>query len=64
MWPGKCVNTSSHFPELAEAAECGLVRVSDAALQLTERGIERADVLGHWLQSDDIVRARAAWEAA
>lgn len=54
----------THFPELAEAAECGLVRVSDAALQLTERGIERADVLGHWLQSDDIVRARAAWEAA
>ena len=54
----------THFPELEEAVECGLVSVSDAALQLTERGTERADVLGHWLQSDDIVRARAAWEAA
>jgi len=27
-------------------------------------GIERANVIGYWLQSDDVRRARDGWQAA
>lgn len=53
-----------HFPELSEAIDAALVEVDAAALRLTERGMERADVLGHWLQSAAILRARQEWTAA
>lgn len=54
----------AHLPELAEAVDAGLVTVSDAGLDLTEAGLERSDVLGHWLQSSAVRAARAGWEAA
>jgi oxygen-independent coproporphyrinogen-3 oxidase len=53
-----------HFAELHEAIDCELVTVDDDAVRLTERGMERADVLGHWLQSAAVVRAREEWTAA
>jgi oxygen-independent coproporphyrinogen-3 oxidase len=52
------------FPELHEVVACGLATLDDEALRLTERGVERADVLGHWLQSDEVLRARDEWVAA
>jgi oxygen-independent coproporphyrinogen-3 oxidase len=54
----------SHTPMLAEAITEGLITESPDTLCLTERGVECADVLGHWLQSDEVLAARAAWEAA
>lgn len=49
------------FPELAEAVAVGLVADDGAALALTPLGIERADVLGHWLQSTAVRSARRDW---
>ncbi len=53
-----------HFPELSEAVALGLVTETPSELLLTEFGMECADVLGHWLQSDEVLAARASWEAA
>ncbi|MES2642139.1 MAG: STM4012 family radical SAM protein [Myxococcota bacterium] len=53
-----------HLPELAEAVDAGLVTEADSGLGLTEAGLERSDVLGHWLQSAAVRAARAGWEAA
>lgn len=53
-----------HFPELTQAIECALVTIDASAVRLTERGMERADVLGHWLQSAPVIRARQEWTAA
>jgi len=53
-----------HFPELAEAVTEGLVFADSGSLQLTPHGLECADVLGHWLQSESVLSARATWEAA
>ena len=53
-----------HFPELAEAVTEGLVFADSGSLQLTPYGLECADVLGHWLQSESVLSARATWEAA
>jgi oxygen-independent coproporphyrinogen III oxidase len=53
-----------HFPELMEVVETGLGTLDAKALRLTDLGVERADVLGHWLQSEDVRRARGSWEAA
>jgi oxygen-independent coproporphyrinogen-3 oxidase len=52
------------FPELHEAIDCGLVTLDATELRLTALGVERADVLGHWLQSDAVIRAREEWVAA
>jgi oxygen-independent coproporphyrinogen-3 oxidase len=49
------------FPELGEAVAHGLI---DDSVRLTELGRERSDVLGHWLQSEPVRAARAAWTAA
>jgi oxygen-independent coproporphyrinogen-3 oxidase len=49
------------FPELGEAVAHGLI---DDSVRLTELGRERSDVLGHWLQSEAVRAARAAWTAA
>lgn len=54
----------SAVPELAEAIAEGLVTALPDRLCLTERGLECADVLGHFLQSQEVMAARAAWEAA
>ena len=54
----------AHFPELAETVENGLVIADADSLQLTPMGIECADVLGHFLQSESVLSARASWEAA
>jgi len=52
------------LPQLAEAIDAGLVGEAADALRLTERGLERSDVLGHWLQSPAVRAARAGWQAA
>jgi HemN C-terminal domain len=49
------------LPALAEAVDLGLVEAAPEAFRLTERGIEHADVLGDWLQSDAVRTARSAW---
>lgn len=54
----------SAAPELSEAIAEGLITPATTRLCLTDRGIESADVLGHWLQSEEVQAARAAWEAA
>lgn len=54
----------AQHPALAEALAAGLATIDAAAIQLTEAGIERADVLGHWLQSPAVQARRAAWSAA
>lgn len=54
----------THFPELSEAVDERLATIEEPAVRLTEMGVERADVLGHWLQSDDVRRAREAWNAS
>ncbi|MDP2315500.1 MAG: STM4012 family radical SAM protein [Pseudomonadota bacterium] len=54
----------AHLPELGEAVDAGLVEVGAGRVGLTETGLERSDVLGHWLQSAAVRAARAAWEAA
>ncbi|MDP2311026.1 MAG: STM4012 family radical SAM protein [Pseudomonadota bacterium] len=54
----------AHLPELAEAVDVGLIVADEASLDLTEAGLERSDVLGHWLQSAAVRAARAGWEAA
>jgi oxygen-independent coproporphyrinogen III oxidase len=51
-------------PALAEAIDAGLATIDDDAIHLTEAGVERADVLGHWLQSPAVQARRAAWSAA
>lgn len=53
----------AHAPELSAIVETGLGSLDDAALRLNETGLERADVLGHWLQSETIKDARQAWQA-
>ena len=53
-----------HFPELADLVATGLATLDTIGLRLTDVGVERADVVGHWFQSDDVRRARDAWQAA
>ena len=53
-----------HLPALREAIEVGLVIADDAALKLTEQGLEHSDVLGDWLQSPAVRAARATWLAS
>lgn len=53
-----------HFPELREAIELGLLIETEEELLLSELGQQSADVLGHWLQSEEVLSARASWEAA
>lgn len=53
-----------HFPELSEAVAAGLVCDTPSALLLTEQGQQYADVLGHWLQSEEVLAARSSWDAA
>jgi len=50
-----------HLPELEQAIEEELAMGDSDQVWLTERGIERSDVLGHWLQSDAVQAARAEW---
>ncbi len=50
-----------HLPELEEALDEQLATADEHLVRLTERGIERSDVLGHWLQSDAVQAARAEW---
>lgn len=52
------------LPELHEAVAAGLVRADAARLHLTPAGVERADVLGYWLQSPAVRAAREAWSRA
>jgi oxygen-independent coproporphyrinogen-3 oxidase len=52
-----------HVPELAQVVDTGLGTLTTHALVLTEQGVERADVLGDFLQSTQVVDARAAWAA-
>ena len=49
------------LPELIEVLETGLAAADDGALRLTDLGVERADVLGHWLQSEAVLRLRDGW---
>lgn len=53
-----------HFPELVQVVDCGLATLGPEDLRLTELGVERADVLGHWLQSGAVIHARESWVAA
>ncbi len=53
-----------HLPELLAIIEAGLATRRDGALVLTELGLERSDVLGHFLQSAAVRAARAAWVEA
>ncbi len=53
-----------HFPELQEVVDTGLASRDGQSLHLTDRGVERADVLGDWLQSEAVRAARDAWVAA
>ena len=53
-----------HFPELDQVLDTKLGTLDEASLRLNELGLERADVLGAWLQSDEVRRAREGWEAA
>lgn len=52
----------SDFPELAEAAELGLLTIEPEALSLTARGIEHADVIGQWLYSADVRDRMETWD--
>jgi oxygen-independent coproporphyrinogen III oxidase len=54
----------AHLPELREALEVGFVLADDAALRLTERGLDHSDVLGDWLQSPAVRAGRATWLAS
>ncbi len=52
------------LPELVELLAPGLAEWREGWLTLTAPGIERADVLGEWLQSEAVRRLRAEWTAA
>jgi oxygen-independent coproporphyrinogen-3 oxidase len=51
----------SHFPQLEELVATGLGVITDASIRLVERGIECADVIGLWLESDAVRLRRAEW---
>ena len=51
----------AHFPQLEELEATGLGVITDASIRLVERGIECADVIGHWLESDVVRLRRAEW---
>jgi oxygen-independent coproporphyrinogen III oxidase len=53
-----------HLPSLVEVIETELATLEDGILRLTERGIERADVIGQWLESSAVQGARAAWSGS
>lgn len=48
-------------PELLEAIELGLLQAVSGSLKLTPRGRELSDVLGDWLQSDNVRALRNSW---
>jgi oxygen-independent coproporphyrinogen-3 oxidase len=50
-----------HFPEIFELVALELGSIDSELIRLNERGIESADVLGFWLQSDAVRNARDRW---
>lgn len=50
-----------HFPELEELVATGLGVITDTSVRLVERGLESADVIGHWLESEAVRERRAGW---
>jgi len=54
----------AQLPELAEAIDAGLATLDAGSLRLTDAGLERADVFGHWLQSQAVRDLRAEWGEA
>jgi oxygen-independent coproporphyrinogen-3 oxidase len=51
------------LPELKELEPLGLARTDGARLVLTQAGVERSDVLGPWLHSEQVDALMAEWEA-
>jgi oxygen-independent coproporphyrinogen III oxidase len=52
-----------HMPELAQLLAHELATADAAHVRLTERGVERSDVIGYWLQSPAVQARRASWTA-
>lgn len=48
-------------PELTQLVDHGLGVIDTGSVRLLDEGIERADVIGEWLQSDSVVALRSAW---
>lgn len=48
--------------QLGELIERGLARLSQEKLQLTERGLERSDVIGPWLYSSKVRQLMEAYQ--
>lgn len=51
------------FPALARLVPVGLAQEKDGRLVLTAAGVERSDLVGPWLYSDDVDGLMKAWEA-
>jgi oxygen-independent coproporphyrinogen III oxidase len=52
---------SEQFAEVADLIGMGLAHLDGRWLRLTPLGLERADVIGAWLESPAVSRARAEW---
>ncbi len=53
----------SDLPQLTQLEPLGLAQSDGARLVLTEAGLERSDVLGPWLHSEQVDALMAEWEA-
>ena len=51
------------LPALQDLLALRLATADADSVRLTDAGVERADVLGHWLQSPAVRQARAEWAA-
>jgi oxygen-independent coproporphyrinogen-3 oxidase len=52
------------LPELGELVDAGLAYDDGRWLRLGERGVELSDVIGAWLESQEVRARRDAWDAA
>ncbi len=50
------------LPQLGELIALGFADERDGAIRLTDAGVERSDVIGPWLHSDDVDALMHQWE--